>query len=390
MSHFQDNCVAHPGAPSVQECQNCESGLCANCHLRSKLCRSCRRIKLSKVGGASLAALVVVGLVIKVFSSGGLSSSAHYGKHRFEIQGYKKALQLEPCNRQEAINLATTLFQANIFKETADFSENFIKECGDFTELSLVRFEALKGLGQWQNAIAEISKVIETFPNGGDYYAFRGLVYENTGEWDKAEADYKKTLSLRPNLIDVPLNLATAQERLGKTCDAVNTLKGVLAKAGDAHGRDDVFQRLVTLNKKGKCIAGTEKEVVGRAVVVFAPGAKIITTDARLNNAHSIPFIVDTGASYVTISMRAAKKLNLKLGPPIRLKTANGEATGHSALVDSIRIQGVEARNVPVVVLEGDNDNLLGLSFLSKFKLEMHNAQGTMTLQSRSVGVAFE
>ena len=54
--------------------------------------------------------------------------------------------------------------------------------------------------------------------------------------------------------------------------------------------------------------------------------------------------------------------------------------------VESISVQGLEARHIEVAIAEeiGAVDGLLGLSFLNRFKIELDSDKGYMLLTARS------
>jgi len=101
-------------------------------------------------------------------------------------------------------------------------------------------------------------------------------------------------------------------------------------------------------------------------------------------NGHPVQFLVDTGASVVTVSEALARSAGLQGGQSVTFQTANGP------------LQGRIVRNVPVaashlllpgtavavglVGLEADKA-LLGQSFLSKFNIEIN--QQHMVLRQR-------
>ncbi len=101
-------------------------------------------------------------------------------------------------------------------------------------------------------------------------------------------------------------------------------------------------------------------------------------------NGRNVMFMVDTGASTVTISEKFARNAGVADGLPTTFHTANGDVQGRTVAdvpvsLGPIKVSGVR---VGVGLLGGDEDDaLLGQSFLSKFDITMSKEQ--MTLRPR-------
>jgi len=90
--------------------------------------------------------------------------------------------------------------------------------------------------------------------------------------------------------------------------------------------------------------------------------------------------MVDTGATGVAISQQVADRLGLQSRAAVRTQTANGESISYMTRLDSIRIGGVEARDVSAMIAPGlGGDVLLGMSFLGRMDVRLY--QGTMTIR---------
>lgn len=86
--------------------------------------------------------------------------------------------------------------------------------------------------------------------------------------------------------------------------------------------------------------------------------------------------LLDTGASLVSISPSAAKRMGLDSGGgrKITLNTANGQAQGTAVTLRSVEALGGSVPNVAAVIMSSDlkgAEVLLGMSFLQHFDLNI-------------------
>jgi len=98
-----------------------------------------------------------------------------------------------------------------------------------------------------------------------------------------------------------------------------------------------------------------------------------------LINDQKVDVLVDTGATGVAISQAVADKLNLKSFEAIRTNTANGDSVGYMVRLNSVKVGGVEAKNVSAMIapnLEGDV--LLGMSYLGRMDVRLFKNEMTI------------
>lgn len=122
-----------------------------------------------------------------------------------------------------------------------------------------------------------------------------------------------------------------------------------------------------------------------KSVVISANGDLVIPRArdghfyaAGLVNGKPVNFMVDTGASLVTVSEKFAKSAGLAGGTPTNFKTANGDLPGRIVAGVPVALGPVSVSSVRVGVgLVGANtgDALLGQSFLSRFEVLMSGEQ---------------
>lgn len=88
-----------------------------------------------------------------------------------------------------------------------------------------------------------------------------------------------------------------------------------------------------------------------------------------INNAR-VDFLVDTGASSVSIPADFADRIGLERGAPIQISTANGIGVAYKTQVAQLRIGDLEVRNVSAHINPGLSDAvLLGMSILKHYEL---------------------
>ncbi len=126
-----------------------------------------------------------------------------------------------------------------------------------------------------------------------------------------------------------------------------------------------------------------------KIVVRFSPGAGRIPVTGVLNNRLRQDFVVDTGASMVTIPVAAAKKLGIEIdaSTPVReLITAGGVIEAPQIIVNSIQLDGWTEYNVTAYVVDMPNQSgfgLLGLNYLNRFRMDLNAKAGVLTLAPR-------
>ncbi len=102
-------------------------------------------------------------------------------------------------------------------------------------------------------------------------------------------------------------------------------------------------------------------------------------------NGRTVAVLVDTGANLMALSSRHARQLGIRYqqGERALVSTASGVAPSYRVMLNSVNVGGIEARQVPAVVIEGDfpSEVLLGMSYLEHVELQEKN--GVLTLRAR-------
>jgi aspartyl protease family protein len=105
-------------------------------------------------------------------------------------------------------------------------------------------------------------------------------------------------------------------------------------------------------------------------------------TDGQLNG-RSVRFVVDTGATLISIPASEARRLSIdyQKGQKALMRTANGNTTGYLVKLDTVSVGGVTIYGVDAVVIEGNGltSTLLGMSFLNRMNMKREGDIMTLT-----------
>jgi len=98
-------------------------------------------------------------------------------------------------------------------------------------------------------------------------------------------------------------------------------------------------------------------------------------------DAYPVQFMLDTGASDVSVPEHIARRIGLQRGPEVNFNTANGQARGYMTRLKSVRIGNIELHDIHASINPNvkDDEVLLGMSFLKK--LEFTQRGNTLTLR---------
>jgi clan AA aspartic protease (TIGR02281 family) len=136
-------------------------------------------------------------------------------------------------------------------------------------------------------------------------------------------------------------------------------------------------------------LAPAKPEPVKASIPIEKHG-QIVVIQAMLNKKKTVKFVVDTGASYTMISSAVARDLDLDLTQNQRtmpFQTANGLIQAPLTNLDSIAVGGMEIKNLTAAVHDAVPDpqvaGLLGLNFLSNFRMDIDTQKGLLHLEKK-------
>lgn len=118
-------------------------------------------------------------------------------------------------------------------------------------------------------------------------------------------------------------------------------------------------------------------------VILNADGQGHFYTTGTINGT-SVRFIVDTGATMISLGATDARRIGLDFnrGQKGMTQTANGQSVVSKVKLDTVRIGDVTLHNVDALIHQSEMPMaLLGMSFLNR--MEMQRDGSTMTLKRR-------
>jgi len=124
----------------------------------------------------------------------------------------------------------------------------------------------------------------------------------------------------------------------------------------------------------------TQVSSSGEKVVVLKSGSygHYIAT-GKINNT-KVTFLIDTGASYVSVPESVANKIGLNKGAEMRVSTANGTISVYATNLDEVSIGEIKLYDIKADInpyIDGD-EILLGMSFLRDLSVTHEGDQLTI------------
>ena len=117
--------------------------------------------------------------------------------------------------------------------------------------------------------------------------------------------------------------------------------------------------------------------------IPLSPTRTAFTTTVRIGSEGRLRFLVDTGATYVSLPAADAQRLGLDYRKGVRgyTNTANGPAAVYRIMLDTVTLGDITLYNVTASVHEGQGLDiaLLGNSFLNRTEMRREGQQLTLT-----------
>ncbi|NNG13775.1 MAG: TIGR02281 family clan AA aspartic protease [Gammaproteobacteria bacterium] len=133
-------------------------------------------------------------------------------------------------------------------------------------------------------------------------------------------------------------------------------------------------------NNPNQYVATQQFDDGGKAITLQRNRHGHYVADGFINDER-VTFLLDTGASDISVPGDLAEKLGLRRGPAQQYNTANGVITGYLTRLDSVRLGDIELHDIRASInpREQGDELLLGMSFLRD--LEFTQRGDTLTIR---------
>jgi aspartyl protease family protein len=196
-------------------------------------------------------------------------------------------------------------------------------------------------------------------------------------------ATFAQTVSMSGSLGDKALLMIDGAPRTVATGATVQGVKLVSVSGSEAVVEVKGKRVALLLGGAQVNIGGAPSDGGGTQIVLTAGSGGHFFTGGSINGK-AVRFLVDTGATYVSMGVNEAERLGLdyRAGRPGMTNTANGAMAVYKVSLASVRVGDVQVYDVEALVGQAPMDQvLLGNSFLTRFQMKREN--DTMTLSKR-------
>jgi clan AA aspartic protease (TIGR02281 family) len=285
----------------------------------------------------------------------------------------------EPCDQEAIAVLGPALERIGRKREAATAALNFSGACGGHAPSLKTAANILLALSDYSGAAAAASELIKLNPQDDGSYYLRALANDRGGFPKKAIDDYAKSVELFGNKSNISsdsyLAIARNYEKLGQFCDAELAVESWVALNPERNDSSRMQAIVADYTAKGKCDAPNARS---EEVIRIPPRKNVVKLSVSINGVRGT-FIMDTGASLVTLGAEFAQKAKVEIdqNSKVRMNTANGVVDGKKGQAATVQLRSLQAKDVAIAVQSGKTtygdgvDGLLGMSFLSRFKVSI-------------------
>jgi clan AA aspartic protease (TIGR02281 family) len=287
-------------------------------------------------------------------------------------------LSRERCDQQAIVELGVALDKLGYRREAATAQVSYSATCGGDAPSLRAAVNILLRLSDYPTAVTVASNLIKLEPFYDNGYYLRAVAYDRSGSFKKAIDDYITAIELFGNKDRIAsvsyFGMARSYEKLGQFCDAVLPIEAWVSLNPARNDTSQTRAIITDYMAKGRCETATTS---GEEKFAISRQTSIVKLPVTVNGVRG-NFVLDTGATFVSLKNAFAQKAKVQIDQDstVRLHTANGPSEGKRGRAATIQLRSLQAKDVAVVVQNDgqatygeDIDGLLGMSFLSRFKV---------------------
>lgn len=381
-------CHKHPHALATERCPACRAEICEYCLTPigdTFLCRDCARSRRLRkrvmVGAIVVTVLGAIGIVgwlavgaLKIADTGRIAKGQHKGR-KTDAQLQALAIAADLCNEKKIKAWVTDQAKGDCDKVLSR-AQFFFDRCGPYLRLRWATYGCYKARGDYDRAIAEVSRLIREWPYDKDFRWWRGELYAQKREWDRALDDYWQSIVLSPTMRSIPFDLQLQAGRAGQPC------RGVFPMLQHAY-----FHKPWKLDRAGK---RTRLRAVQACPDTLGTGTGPVVTvrDApplpvRINGRATGDFTLDLQTGLTMVSREYADKAGLPRGKPFLAWYGEQLQSGHFVILKEVAWGNARAKQVEALILESPpffTDGVLGRTFVLRFTSRYNEDRTQMML----------
>jgi clan AA aspartic protease (TIGR02281 family) len=291
------------------------------------------------------------------------------------LAAHLDTLRREPCDWDALYAFAGDLQTAGYKREAAKVLVAFSNKCQPSNVALNWASDILYGLSDLDGALRVSDDLLKMSGDNPQFHFARGQMLHSAHRYQEAINEYYSTIGLindqRILNSNVFSGMAASYVALENYCEAITPLQSWIAINPSKNDTRQVQTMIEDYSKKGRC----ERAYATGSERFPTQGKDVILAKISVNGISGV-FVVDTGASFVSLTKEFAERAKLPLSNDysVRMQTANGVSYAQRSTASQIKLGKVAANDVATVVLSEDGkslgggvDGLLGRSFLSRF-----------------------
>jgi hypothetical protein len=231
---------------------------------------------------------------------------------RDPISRHLAELSREHCDQQAIADLGTALDAAGYRREAAGAHVGFSATCGGHAASLRAAVNIFLKLSDHVSAAWIATDLIKLEPYSDNGYFLRAVAYERGAFYQRAIDDYVTAIELFGNKDRISsvsyFSMARSYEKLGRFCDATSPIESWISLNPARNDTSQTQAMIADYMKKGNCALATGSEETFPVPRQHRP----VTLPVTVNGTRGT-FVLDTGASFVTLKKTFAQKAAVQI-----------------------------------------------------------------------------